>query len=290
MRRTIAAALLGLTALAAPARAEEPCAELSGAVDLSRSPRDDRRVFCTFARDLVVGSCCQSSLYDCLQKRPDCARARADALVGLADVAGGGTEESALAAATKYEQSLSLASRQKIDLTGAPCRGQGPVTLAEFSDFDCPHCALAQGIVDELLAARPATRLCVLQFPIHPHSMLAAAAALEAAREGRYWKMAKALFASQAEREGLGERPYVDELLQVAKGAGVDPKAVRAALAGGPALDLARAQKAEAERLKLDGTPSFFLDGRPLGVVSLPFFEAAVDDEIASRKKPPSAK
>ncbi|MHB1843961.1 MAG: DsbA family protein [Deltaproteobacteria bacterium] len=287
MRTMILCAGLLLGSLA---RAAEPCDELSQSVDLSRSPTDDRRVFCTFARDLIVGSCCQSSLYDCLEKNPTCARARALALVGLSNITGGGTEESALAAATHYRDSLAWDARQKVALEGAQCKGgKGPKspTLVEFSDFDCPHCAVAQKMVEKLLASRPEVRLCVLQFSIHAHSLLAAAAALEAARAGRYWQMAKALFASQEEREALAEGPYVAQLADVAKEVGVDPLAVRKAALGGPALELAKAQRAEAERLKLDGTPSFFLDGHPLEVVSLPFFQAAVDDELAYEKQKP---
>jgi protein-disulfide isomerase len=285
MRQAILAGLLLLAAV--PARADEPCQELAKAVDFSRSPTDDRRVFCTYAKDLVVGSCCQSSLYDCLEKHPDCAQGKALATVGQGSIASGETEEKALAAATRYLDVLRWAKRSKLDLAGAPCRGSGPITVAEFSDFDCPHCAYSQGTVDKLLEERPDVHLCVLAFPIHPHSHLAAAAALFAAKQGKYWEMSHALYSTQEAREGIGEDAYVDQLVGVGKGVGLDDKALRAALKDSPELDLAKAQGAQARKLDIQGTPTFFVDGRMLDQIGLPLLQAAVADEVDWRKSHP---
>ncbi|MHB8419623.1 MAG: DsbA family protein [Myxococcales bacterium] len=264
-----------------------PCAELGAAVDLSQSPLDDRRVFCGYAKDLVVGACCQSSLRRCLLSHPDCPRAQALARVGLGAISAGATEEGALAAATRYGGALPWSKRTRLDLGGAPCRGRGDITVVEFSDFDCPHCAAEQSAVDKLLASRPDVRICVLAFPIHPHAELAAAAALDAAKSGRYWQMALALYATQGAREGLGEEAYADQLVELGRTVGLDAKGLRAALQGGPELDLARAQGAQARALKLEGTPTLFVDGRPLDQIDLAFLKAAVADEAAYRKAHP---
>jgi protein-disulfide isomerase len=262
---------------------------LAKAVDLSKSPADDRRVFCGYAKDLVVGSCCQSSLYDCLQAHPDCAQAQALAIVGLGSIASGETEEKALAAATRYLDVMPWAKRVKVDLTGTPCRGDGPITVAEFSDFDCPHCAYSQGTVDKLLAQHSDAHLCVLAFPIHPHSHLAAAAALFALAHGKYWEMSKALYASQEARVGLEEAAYVDQLAGIAKEVGLDEKALRAALQDSPQLDLAKAQGEQAKKLDLQGTPTFIVDGRKLDQIGFPLLQAAVADEADWRKSHPQS-
>ncbi|HUB08121.1 MAG TPA: thioredoxin domain-containing protein [Myxococcales bacterium] len=279
----------GLVASApSAARADPaPCDELAKAVDLSMSPLDDRRVFCAYAKDLVVGSCCQSSLRDCLLAHPGCAQAQALAQVGLSTIATGATEEGALAAATHYLDLLPWQKRTKLDLGGAPGRGDGNITVVEFSDFDCPHCAAEQPAVDKLIARRPDVRLRVVAFPIHPHAELAAAAALYAAKSGKYWQMSQALYATQGAREGLGEDAYIDQLVDVGKSVGLDPKGLRAALHGGPELDLARAQGAQARALKLEGTPTLFVDGRQLDQLSLAFLTAAVGDEADYRKAHP---
>jgi hypothetical protein len=134
------------------ARADDaPCAELAKVVDLRDSPNDDRRVFCAFAHDTVAGGCCQSSLYDCLLKKPTCARGKVLAEVGRATIAMGGAEEKAVASATAYEDSMAHGERAKIDHSGVPCKGAAKgLTLVEFSDFDCPHCALAAPIIVNL--------------------------------------------------------------------------------------------------------------------------------------------
>ncbi len=280
-------ATLPLWLWAGPAAADAaPCQELSKTVDLSSSPVDDRRVFCAYAKDLVVGACCQSDLHACLIAHPECPRAQVLARIGLDTIAGGAAEEKALAAASNYLGGLPWAKRAKIDLTGAPCRGAGPPTLVEFSDFDCPHCAYASTVLHDLVEKRPSLRFCVMAFPIHPHAELAAAAALFAARHGKYREMSRALYESQFGRVGLEEGPYVDQLVSVGHGVGLDAAALRAALKGGPELDLALAQRAQARALKLEGTPTFVLDGHvlELGVTQL---GSAIDDEVAYRKAHP---
>lgn len=272
---------------ALPARAADPCQELAKAVDLSRSPADDRRVFCRYAKDLVVGACCQSSLYECLQAHPDCAQAKALAVEGLGSISSGATEEKALAAASGYVDLLPWAKRTKLDLAGAPCRGNGPITVAEFSDFDCPHCAYSQGSVDKLLRERTDVRVCVLAFPIHAHSLLAAAAALYAQGQGKYWDLSQLVYASQEAREGLDAGPYVDQIVGMGTVVDLDEKALRAAVKGGAALDLAKAQSDQAHKLGLEGTPTFFVDGRKLDQIGFPLLQAAVADEADWRKAHP---
>ncbi len=279
---------LGLSAArAAGERPAPPCQELSRAIDLGNSPLDDRRVFCTYAKDLVVGACCQDTLHACLLAHPDCARARVLAAVGLATIASGATEEAALAAAARYTGGLAYAARRPIDLHAAPCRGKGPVTLVEFSDFDCPHCAGAAPLVLALEERFPKLRLCVLAFPLHPHSELAAAAALFADRSGRYWAMSQALYESQDGRVGLSEKAYIDSLVATGKEVGLSPAALRASLAGGGPLALVQRQSAQAQALKIPGTPAFFLDGHPIESLPLSQLAAAVADEKAYLKAHP---
>jgi protein-disulfide isomerase len=280
MMTRLFALLLLLLASRSPAD-EAPCAELAKAVDLRDSPNDDRRVICQFAKDLVAGGCCQSSLYDCLLKKPGCARGRVLAEVGRAVVASGGTEEKAMAAATAYEESFAHAKRVKIDLTGVPCRGpaKGP-TLVEFSDFDCPHCALAAPLVDKLFKSHPELRVCALAFPLpmHKNARLAAAAALYADTKGKYWPMSAALFARQSEREDASDAEYREQLLKAGDAVGLDRKGLAAALEAGPFIERVDAQGFQATELKLDGTPYFFLDGRPLKEIPLGLLGAAVED------------
>jgi protein-disulfide isomerase len=278
----VAFTVAALPALISARADDAPCAELAKIVDLRDSPNDDRRVFCAFAHDTVAGGCCQSSLYDCLLKKPSCARGKILAEVGRATIASGGSQEKAVASATAYEDSIAHGERVKIDLAGVPCKGPAKgLTLVEFSDFDCPHCALAAPLIEKLAKTHPGLRVCSLAFPLpmHKYSRLAAAVALYADSKGKYWQMSSALFAHQSEREEASEAEYRAQLLRIGASFGLDAKGLNAAMEPGRFLDRVDAQAAQARTLKLDGTPYFFIDGRSLKDVPLGSLGAAVDDQ-----------
>jgi protein-disulfide isomerase len=281
----IFAALSVLTLRVARA-ADAPCAELAKVVDLRDSPNDDRRVFCAFAHDAVAGGCCQSSVYDCLMQKPTCARGKILAEVGRGAITSGGSEEKAVAAAAAYEDASAHATPVKIDLSGVPCKGpsKGP-TLVEFSDFDCPHCALAAPIVEKIAKSHPGLRVCSMAFPLpmHKYSRLAAAVAQYADSKGKYWQMSSALFAQQAEREEASDAEYRAQLLKIGASLGLDAKGMNAAMEPGRFLERVDAQAAQANALKLDGTPYFFLDGRSLKDIPLGSLSTAIDDQVGPK-------
>lgn len=89
-----------------------------------------------------------------------------------------------------------------IDLSTAHCRGpvKAPVTIVEYSDFQCPICRDVSKTLRNLVHKhRPNVRLCFKHFPLrhHKRAVPAAVAALAAARQGRFWQMHNALFATK---------------------------------------------------------------------------------------------
>jgi protein-disulfide isomerase len=93
-------------------------------------------------------------------------------------------------------------ARQKTPITAADWV-LGPwgarITLLEYGDFECVHCAAARPVLQELVASHPATfRLVYRHFPvttIHPHAERAAEAAEAAGAQRRFWEMHDAIFA-----------------------------------------------------------------------------------------------
>lgn len=77
---------------------------------------------------------------------------------------------------------------------------KAPVTMLEYGDFECPHCAMAAAVLDGIVDENPeAVRLIYRHFPIttlHPHALIAAEAAEAAGAQGRFWEMHHALFAN----------------------------------------------------------------------------------------------
>jgi protein-disulfide isomerase len=148
----------------------------------------------------------------------------------------------------------------RIDTDGAPVRGEpgAPVSIVEFSDFQCPHCKRLQPILEKVLEDyRGQVKVVFKQFPlvsVHPDAAGAAAGALAAGKQGRFWQFHDKLFGGDQEHEAQAD------LEKVARDLKLDVKKWQADLDG------ARAQvakdRADGEKLEINGTPTLFLDGK----------------------------
>ncbi len=86
-----------------------------------------------------------------------------------------------------------------------------PITIIEYSDYECPHCAEAHRVLNEVLPAYEAKVLFVHRHYLlrrtHPHAQLAAEAAEAAGAQGKFWEMHARLFEGTGlEREDLIRR------------------------------------------------------------------------------------
>src|SRR5690606_14570992 len=101
-----------------------------------------------------------------------------------------------------------------------PSRGpaDAPVTIVEFSDFECPFCGRANPTIEQVEKAYPdQVRVVFRDFPLpmHPHARKAAEAGHCANEQGKFWELHDKMFANQ---RALG----VDDLKGYAKEAGMD--------------------------------------------------------------------
>lgn len=136
-----------------------------------------------------------------------------------------------------------------------------PVTLIEYGDYECPHCARAQAILPVVLERLgDHVRYVYRHFPltdIHPHAAVAAEAAESVAVHGgeeAFWDMHNMLFANQDALD-------IDDLLGYAQAAGVDVEAVAQDLAQRRERGRVRADVQGAMRCGVGGTPTFFING-----------------------------
>jgi len=137
-------------------------------------------------------------------------------------------------------------------------RADAPLTLVQYGDFECPHCALAHPrlleIADEL---GDSLRLVYRHFPltdVHPRAQRAAEAAEAAAKQGRFWEMIPLLHANH-------ERLDDETLIRCAKKAGVDAKRLMKELGAGAHAARVRADYLGGLRSGVGGTPTFFING-----------------------------
>ena len=182
---------------------------------------------------------------------------------------------------TETVKILLEAKRVAVDSSGHPTLGpkNAPITIVEFTDFQCPFCKATEGTVKQLrVKYGDKVKLVHMDFPLafHSHAVDAANAARCAEDQGKFWEYHDALFANQgklapadlkatAKTVGLSS-PQFDECLDKAK----YQTAVKKDLAAG-------------EKAGVDGTPAFFIDGRPLvGAQPLPQFAQIIDEELAN--------
>ena len=140
-------------------------------------------------------------------------------------------------------------------------KADAPVTLVEYGDYECPHCARARYIVEVLLSELgDNVRYVFRNFPVtsvHPDAQLAAEAAESvAARAGEdaFWAMHDMLFENQ-------DALSVDDLLGYADAAGADSRAIAADLSTGAARPRVSADVRSGEQNGVRDTPTFFVNG-----------------------------
>lgn len=134
------------------------------------------------------------------------------------------------------------------------------VEIVLFSDFQCPFCAQIAEPIRELQAKGADGLSVTIQFKhfplvIHPRAPLAHRAALAAAEQGRFWEMHDLLFANQA-------RAQRDDLIEYARRLGLDLDRFAKDLDTDRIARIIAADQAEGERLRVSGTPTFYVNGK----------------------------
>ncbi len=153
-----------------------------------------------------------------------------------------------------------------------------PITIVEFSDFQCPYCERANNVVKQVRARYPdSVRVVYRQFPlesIHPQARGAAEASLCAADQERFWDYHDKLFANSKQLGSEDLLRYASEL----------------------ELDVARFEQCVEERthrervdadvevgmdLGVSGTPAFFVNGIMLsGAKPIESFSEVIEAEL----------
>jgi protein-disulfide isomerase len=167
----------------------------------------------------------------------------------------------------------------RANLKGAfgPNRGgqNPPIDIVEFSDLQCPHCKVAQPVVEKLIADFPQARFTFQQFPLpaslHPWALKAAQYADCAGQMNKdaFWKYVDAIFENQG---GIALATVDDKLKELATANGLDAQKI-SACAALPETD-ARIKKSQALGAALDvnETPTVFINGRRVpGIASIPY-------------------
>jgi protein-disulfide isomerase len=153
-----------------------------------------------------------------------------------------------------------------------------PITIVEFSDYQCPFCSRAEETVKKVMEEyKGKIRLFYRDYPLpfHDKAQKASEAALCAQEQGKYWEMHEKLFASQSALA-------VPQLKEHAKGLGLDAAKFDKCLDSGDKAKVVETSKKAGEELGVNGTPHFFINGRPLsGAQPFEAFKKLIDIELA---------
>ena len=135
-----------------------------------------------------------------------------------------------------------------------------PVSIEVFSDFQCPYCArFAQPVHELSTKGVPGVKAQVKfrHFPLsfHADAQLASQAATAAGKQNKFWEMHDLLFANQAALKRADLLTYAGKL-------GLDQPRFAKDLDSDDVKKQVAADQAEGARLKVNGTPTFFIDGK----------------------------
>jgi protein-disulfide isomerase len=191
---------------------------------------------------------------------------------------------------TKFDVAV-LLRPPSVTVAYDPARVKGdpkaPVTIVEFSDFQCPFCKKSENTLHELLTKYSGrVKLAYLDFPlrdIHPEAQRAAEAARCAGEQGKFWEYHDALYAEQSKLDGA-------ELLTRARALRLDEKSFQSCLDSGKFKSKIEADLEQGRKVGVAGTPGFFINGVFLsGAVPPADFEKIIDTQLALLGAPHSS-
>jgi protein-disulfide isomerase len=156
-----------------------------------------------------------------------------------------------------------------------------PVTIVEFTDFQCPYCKRAVETLERVREAYPKeVRIVARQFPLEGHDRArpAAEAALCANEQGRYWEYRERLFSDQKKLSDADLRRHAKEL-------GLDETKFVQCLSDRRYAEQVKKDLAEGKKYGVKGTPAFFVNGELIsGAQPFGSFDEAIKTALEEKR------
>ena len=174
---------------------------------------------------------------------------------------------------------------QSISVDDDPARGdaKAPVTIVEFTDFQCPSCAALQPVLEEVLKSYGnKVRLVVRDFPLarHENARKAAEAANAANAQGKFFEYTALLFKRQDKLDLPSLKKYATEL-------GLNRARFDLELDDGRYAAEVKHDMDDGEMYGVDSTPAVFVNGVALREMSVDALRALIDRGLAGANSAP---
>jgi protein-disulfide isomerase len=184
-------------------------------------------------------------------------------------------------------------TRALIQTKDSPSLGDAnaPVTLVEFSDFQCPVCRSLHDVLRGMLPKFPQVRVIFKDFPIevlHPWARTAALAGHCAYEQDpkAFWKVYDTIYDQQ---ELISAANAWMKMADFAGQAGLNPDAFRGCMASPEAGAAIDASRANGQKLEVTSTPTVFVNGRRLVGADPHLLEQYIQYELAQQKSTKSS-
>jgi protein-disulfide isomerase len=197
----------------------------------------------------------------------------------------GGTDEEVYLKSSKKKmiQVIDVTLQHAIQIDNSPFKGRpdAPVTIIEYTDFECPYCARLQSMFDELLRKYPnEIKIVYKSYPLssHRNSAKAARIAMAAHAEGKFWPVHNRIFENY--------RRLNDNLLnQIRSEFGFDTPKFEAVMNSAEVTAKIQSDINQGKNIGVKGTPTVFINGRQLRNKSFEGFKQAIDQALAVIRK-----
>jgi len=159
------------------------------------------------------------------------------------------------------------------------------VFVTEYGDFQCPACKTSHELITKSIFQKysDTIRFEFKQFPlttIHEYSLEAAEASECAADQGKFWEFVDLAYAQQEQLSSTALRDW-------AKVLGLDVSLFDRCIRSDIKKNTIMADEAEGEKLGVDSTPTYFVNGQRITDLTLQTVSDAIDQALASAMKVP---
>ena len=155
-----------------------------------------------------------------------------------------------------------------------------PVVIVEFSDFQCPFCAQAATLMDQVTNAYPNdVRFIYKNYPLpfHKEAMPAAKAAIAAGKQGKFFEMHDKLFQNQRALSA-------DFYTKAAQEIGLDMEKFKKDMEDDSTQALINEEMKQAQQADVRGTPTVFINGKKPQGRSFELYKGIIDEALKAKK------